>query len=76
MVHPREVEFTPFARGRLLQLGLLATDIESLVGESVVAIPVSGGKVLHEGVIGDRMVSVIVSPSPPATVVGVTARSL
>lgn len=76
MGHRSEVEFTPFARGRLLQLDLLVAEVESLVRESVVAIPVSGGKVLHEGVIGDRMVSVMVATAPPATVVGVTARSL
>jgi len=47
-----------------------------MVGQAVIVIPVAGGKVLHEGVIGDRMVSVIVDPAPPPTVVGVTERSL
>ena len=70
------MEFTPFARSRLRQLGLAADDIEAMVSEAVIVIPVAGGKVLHEGLIGDRMVSVIVDPAPPFTVVGVTERSL
>lgn len=70
------MEFTPFARSRLRHHGLLVSDVEALVRESVVAIPTGSGKVLHEGVIGERLVSVIVDPAPPTTVVGVTARSL
>ncbi len=70
------MEFTPFVRSRLRQLGLGTEEIEAMVGQAVIVIPVAGGKVLHEGVIGDRMVSVIVDPAPPPTVVGVTERSL
>lgn len=70
------MEFTPFARSRLRQLGLGADELETMVGQAVIVIPVAGGKVLHEGVIGDQIVSVIVDPTPPPTVVGLTKRSL
>ena len=70
------MRFTPFARIRLARHGLSADEVQRLVAQSVIAIPVSGGKMVHEGVIGDQVVSVIVLPGTPPTVVALTARSL
>ena len=70
------MHFTPFARMRLERHRLSRAQVRQLVHESVIAIPVSGGKVVYEGVIGAQMVSVIVVPGAPPTVVALTARSL
>ena len=70
------MRFTPFARLRLARHGLGADEVQRLVVQSVIAISVSGGKMVHEGVIGDQVVFVIVLPGTPPTVVALTARSL
>jgi len=70
------MHFTPFARTRLRLHGRSVGQVQRLVQESVIAISVSGGKVVHEGAIGAQMVSVIVLPGTPPTVVALTARSL
>lgn len=70
------MDFTPFARSRLKRHHLRAGEVRRLVEEAVITIPVSGGKVMYEGAIGAQVVSVIVVPGTPPTVVALTARSL
>lgn len=47
-----------------------------MVSDAVVIIPLAGGKALCEGMVGESVVSVIVTTRSPRTVVSVVTRRL
>lgn len=72
----RPVEFVPFARAQMDRLGLTEREVRRLVDDAVMVIPIGGGKVMHEALLGGMIVSVIVRTRPRMTVVALTMRTL
>jgi hypothetical protein len=58
------------------RLGLTEREVRRLVDDAVMVIPIGGGKVMHEALLGGMIVSVIVRTRPRMTVVALTMRTL